>query len=67
MYKYGEEISYDFSLLTAEDYSVLQSFKCGNDVLDNHIISNIIRDNKIVDEDGLYFKFVDTKAKKLLV
>lgn len=66
MYKYGEEISYDFSLLTAEDYSVLQSFKCGNDVLDNHIISNIIRDNKIVDEDGLYFKFVDTKSKKII-
>ena len=48
MYKYGEEISYDFSLLTAEDHIVLQSFNCGNEKLDNHIKSNVIKNKEII-------------------
>lgn len=55
MYKYGEEISYDFDLLRVEDYDDLQPFTCGNKQLDNHIHNGIIKKNTIVDEDGLYF------------
>lgn len=36
MYKYGEEISYDFNLLKVEDYDDLQLFTCGNSKLDAH-------------------------------
>ncbi len=66
MYKYGEEISYDFELLRAEDYHNLQSFECGNKKLDSHIRNDIIKENKIIDKDGLYFKFTDTKINKII-
>ena len=66
MYKYGEEISYDFSLLTAEDHIVLQSFNCGNEKLDNHIKSNVIKNKEIIDEDGLYFKFTDKYTNSII-
>lgn len=66
MYRYGEEISYDFQLLVAEDYDSLQSFECTNEKLDNHIRYDVIKNGKIVDEDGLYFKFIDNNTKKII-
>lgn len=42
MYKYGEEISYNFELLKADDFESLQLFQCGNEPLDNHIRSGVI-------------------------
>ena len=66
MYRYGEEISYDFELLMAEDYNSLQSFECTNEKLDNHIRHDVIKNSEIVDEDGLYFKFVDKNTDKII-
>lgn len=66
MYKYGEEISYSFDLLKVEDYDSLQPFECTNERLDKHIKHDVIKDNSIVDEDGLYFKFVDTNRNKII-
>lgn len=66
MYRYGEEISYKFELLKTGDYNNLQSFECGNGRLDNHIKSNVIKNNEIVDEDGLYFKFTDLITQKII-
>ena len=66
MYKYGEEISYDFELLMAEDYESLQFFECKNERLDNHIRHCVIQNDCIVDEDGLYFKFVDKNSGKII-
>lgn len=42
MYKYGEEISYDFSLLRAEDFDNLQLFTCGNKRLDLNLTRKYI-------------------------
>ena len=66
MYKYGEEISYNFELLKADDFESLQLFQCGNEPLDNHIRSGVIENGMIVDEDGLYFKFTDTTTGKII-
>ncbi|KAI4438988.1 hypothetical protein FMM80_21880 [Schaedlerella arabinosiphila] len=66
MYRYGEEISYKFELLKTGDYNNLQFFECGNERLDNHIKSNVIKTNEIVDEDGLYFKFTDLITQKII-
>lgn len=66
MYKYGEEISYNFELLKADDFESLQLFQCGNEPLDNHIRSGVIENGMIVDEDGLYFKFTDTTTEKII-
>lgn len=66
MYKYGEEISYNFDLLEAGDYGSLQLFKCGNEQLDNHIRNDVIENGMIVDEDGLYFKFTDTVTDEII-
>lgn len=66
MYKYGEEISYDFNLLKVEDYSDLQPFTCGNEKLDSHIHNDVIKNGEIVDEDGLYFVFRDLSLGKII-
>ena len=66
MYKYGEEISYDFKLLKVEDYEDLQPFTCGNEKLDSHIHEHLIENNEIVDEDGLYFVFRDLGNNKII-
>ena len=42
MYKYGEEISYDFSLLRVEDFNNLQLFTCGNKRLDLNLTRKYI-------------------------
>lgn len=66
MYRYGEEISYDFNLLKVEDYDDLQPFSCGNEKLDAHIHSGVIQNGEIVDEDGLYFVFRDKSTSKII-
>lgn len=66
MYKYGEEISYDFNLLKVEDYNDLQPFTCGNTKLDSHIHNNVIQNGEIVDEDGLYYVFRDLSTGKII-
>ena len=66
MYNYGEEISYSFDLLKADDYDDLQLFECGNEQLDKHIRSSVIKNGIIVDEDGLYFKFTDENTGKII-
>ena len=66
MYKFGEEISYDFDLLKADDYDSLQLFKCGNEILDDHIKSKVIKDGSIIDQDGLYFKFTDKSNGQII-
>ena len=66
MYKYGEEISYDFDLLKVEDDASLQLFTCGNDRLDHHIRNDVIKNGEVVNEDGLYFKFVDLNTNKII-
>lgn len=66
MYKYGEEISYEYDLLRVEDCESLQPFTCGNKQLDNHIHNDVIVDNEIVDEDGLYFVFKDKETKQII-
>lgn len=66
MYRYGEEISYDFKLLKVEDYEDLQPFTCSNKKLDAHIHRDVIKNNEIVDEDGLYFVFKDTDENKII-
>lgn len=66
MYNYGEEISYSFDLLMADDYDNLQLFECGNEQLDKHIKSGVIKDGAIIDEDGLYFKFTDKTTNKII-
>ena len=65
MYKYGEEISFSFILLKVEDYEDLQPFTCGNQKLDNHIHNDIIWNNEIIDNDGLYFVFRDENTNKI--
>lgn len=66
MSKYGEEISFDFELLRVEDYKGLQPFTCGNEKLDKHIHNDVIRDNEIIDEDGLYFVFKEKTTKEII-
>lgn len=66
MYKYGEEISFSFNLLKVEDYEDLQPFTCGNQKLDNHIHNDIIWNNEIIDNDGLYFVFRDENTNKII-
>ena len=66
MYKYGEEVSYSFDLLKVEDYDDLQLFTCGNKKQDNHIHNDVIKNNEIVDEDGLYFVCKDKNTKKII-
>lgn len=66
MYKYGEEISYDFNLLKVEDYEDLQPFTCDNKKLDAHIHNDVIKNGKIIDEDGLYFIFRDLSTKNVI-
>lgn len=66
MYKYGEEISYDFNLLKVEDYDDLQLFTCGNSKLDAHIQKCVVQNEEIVDEDGLYFVFRDLSNNKII-
>lgn len=66
MYKYGEEISFDFRPLKVEDYKNLQPFTCGNKKLDEHIHNSVIQNGKIADEDGLYFVFIDEKTNKII-
>lgn len=66
MYKYGEEISYDFNLLKVEDLEELQPFICGNKKLDEHIRKRVIQEGQIVDEDGLYFVFRDLSNKRII-
>lgn len=66
MYKYGEEISYDFDLLKVEDDASLQLFTCGNERLDHHIRNDVIKNGEVVNEDGLYFKFVDLNTNKII-
>lgn len=56
MYKYGEEISYEFTLLEVGDVENLQLFKCGNERLDSHIRNDVIKNGEVINEDGLYFK-----------
>ena len=66
MYKYGEEISYSFELVGVGDYDSLQLFECTNERLDRHIREDIIQNNVVMNEDGLYFKFVDTYRDKII-
>ena len=66
MYKYGEEISYDFNLLEVGDYDNLQLFTCGNERLDNHIRHDVIKNSIVLNEDGLYFKFTDLDTNKII-
>ena len=66
MSKYGEEVSFDFDLLKVEDYKSLQPFTCGNKKLDNHIHNDVIKNNEIVDEDGLYFVFKENVTKEII-
>lgn len=66
MNKYGETITYSFELLKATDYNKLQAFKCGNKQLDHHIKSTLIKQNEIVDEDALYFKFTNTATGEII-
>lgn len=66
MSKYGEEVSFEFGLLRVEDYENLQPFTCGNIKLDNHIHNDIIKNNEIVDEDGLYFVFREKVTKEII-
>lgn len=66
MYKYGEEISYDFDLLKVEDGDSLQLFTCGNERLDKHIRNEVIKNGVVMNEDGLYFKFIDSNTKKII-
>lgn len=66
MYKYGEEVAYNFDLLKVEDVESLQLFTCGNERLDVHIHEEVIKNGEIVDEDGLYFKFVDLNTGKII-
>lgn len=66
MYKYGEEISYEFNLLKVEDGDGLQLFTCGNERLDHHIRNDVIKNGEVVNEDGLYFKFVDQSTNKII-
>ncbi len=66
MYRYGEEISYNFKLLRVEDRADLQLFTCGNQRLDNHIRNDVIGKNEIVDEDGLYFICRDIETNDII-
>lgn len=66
MNKFGEDISYSFSLVVADDLNNLQLFSCGNSQLDYHIHNDIIKNGQIIDEDGLYFKFVDDETDKIV-
>lgn len=61
MYTYGEEVKYEKSLLTLEDYDMLQAFWCGNQKLDQ-IIHTELLDN----DDGLAFKIVDMALGKII-
>ena len=66
MYKFGEDISYAYELLKADDFENLQLFQCGNRQLDNHIKNAVIKNGAIVDEDGIYFKFIDLFTNKII-
>lgn len=66
MSRYGEEISFNFELLQVEDYADLQPFVCGNEKLDAHIHKEIIQNDEIVDEDGLYFVFREQQSSKII-
>lgn len=66
MNKYGEEVAFEFNLLKVEDYEDLQPFTCGNEKLDAHIHTGVIKNGEIVDEDGLYFVFRDKDTKKVI-
>ena len=66
MYRYGEEISYDFKLLKVEDYEDLQPFTCSNKKLDAHIHRDVIKNNEIVDEDDFILCLKIQMKTKLL-
>lgn len=65
-YKYGEEVEYEFTLLTPADKTKLKSFTCGNEKLDKFIQEEIIPVYEVINEDGLIFKAEDKKNHKII-
>lgn len=63
MYKYGEEISYSFELVGVGDYDSLQLFECTNERLDRHIREDIVQNNVVINEDGLYFNEISPQHR----
>lgn len=61
-YKYGEDISYKFSLLEEDDLKKLSDFDCNNSVLNTNIYNEIKDDEK----EGVYYKFYDIKLQKII-
>lgn len=58
-YTYGEEVKYTFTLLHSADKNTLSNFSCGNEQLDNYIHNELIKNDTVINEDGLTFKVVD--------
>lgn len=65
-YKYGEEISYDYSLIKPGDYCALQAFSCGNERLDNFIHNELIINGEVNTEESLPFKVEDVNTREIL-
>lgn len=65
-YTYGEEVEYEFGLLSGSDKYKLKSFTCGNDHLDHFIQEDIIPDKDVINEDGLIFKVEDRKNHHII-
>lgn len=65
-YNYGEEINYNFELLKATDYSKLRNFSCGNKKLDKFLHEDFIVNNKVINEDGLFFKAFNVDTEEII-
>lgn len=65
-YKYGEEISYDYSLIEPNDYEALRTFDCGNKKLNDFIHNEVIKNGVVNNEDGLLYKVVDSKLNRII-
>ena len=66
MYKYGEEVDYEFDLLKSSDKDKLKKFTCGNEKLDKYIKNDIIPEYEVISDDGLIFKAEDKNNRNII-
>ncbi|MBQ0050863.1 MAG: hypothetical protein KBT11_02230 [Treponema sp.] len=64
---YGEEISYEISLVKSSDKKLFELFSCGNISLDKYIKSEIFEESSLVNPDGLHFKVTTETNGKIVV
>lgn len=66
MYRYGEDISYDYNLLENSDIGKLKTFDCGNGVVNSYIHEELVENNEIHNVDGLHYKFFDLDTHEII-